>query len=353
MVMKPRHSLFRAVRLGVLVAVCSCMLIIGLGTSIQTANAQQPPLSGASPTVRPVATDTPLPPQADGLYRIGPGDVLAVQVFDYPQLSREAVRVDGHGFIEMPLIDGDIQAACQTENELAKELATRYLKYQRNPHVDIFVKEYNSQPVAVIGAVGKPGRFQLQRRIRLLELISFAGGPSDKAGRRIQIAHTGVGAMCNDAGIVAPSNDVIPDFEIYNLYDTLLGATKSNPFVRPGDIITIPEAEQAFVVGNVFKPSIIPLKETITVSQAVAMAGGLLPDTKTDRIRIIRKGTGEGNQSEILVNLKAVSQHRAEDVMLQSGDIVDVPISGGKKLLRNIISTLVPVIGNLPIYVLR
>ncbi len=349
-----KGSLFRANRFGVVGVVGTCALIIWLGTSVQIARAQQTTAGTTPNTVKPAEIAPPAASsQASGLYRIGPGDVLDIRVFDYPQLSRDAVRVDGRGVIRMPLIEDEFQAACRTEAELAKEIATRYLKYQKNPHVDVFVKEYNSQPVAVIGAVDKPGRFQIQRPVRLLELISLAGGPTDKAGKRIQIAHTGGVPTCNATGMVSAGEDALEDFDTYNLNDTQLGDSKSNPYVRPGDIVTIPEAEQVFVVGNVFRPSIIPLKETVTVSQAIAMAGGMLPDTKIDRVRIIRKMPGATDKSEIFVNLQAISQRRAEDAVLQSGDIVDVPVSAGKKLLRSIVSTLVPAVGNLPIYVVR
>ncbi|HLE62552.1 MAG TPA: polysaccharide biosynthesis/export family protein, partial [Pyrinomonadaceae bacterium] len=110
-------------------------------------------------------------------YQIGPGDILEIRVFNRPQLSREAVRVDARGMIRVPLIEEGIRAACRTETELAKELGKRYLEYLRNPSIEVFVKEFQSQPVAVLGAVVTPGRFQLQRRVRLLELLSYAGGP--------------------------------------------------------------------------------------------------------------------------------------------------------------------------------
>ena len=85
-----------------------------------------------------------VPVQAqDDRYRIGPGDVLDIRVFNRPQLSREAVRVEGSGMIRMPLIETEIQAACQTEGELAKEISTRYAKYYKNLQVDVFIKEYH------------------------------------------------------------------------------------------------------------------------------------------------------------------------------------------------------------------
>src|SRR5438045_4709668 len=89
----------------------------------------------------------------DDRYRIGAGDVLDIRVYNRPQLSREAVRVEGNGMIRMPLIESEIQAACHTEGELAKEIATSYAKYYKNLQVDVFIKEYHSKQVAIIGAV--------------------------------------------------------------------------------------------------------------------------------------------------------------------------------------------------------
>src|SRR5438445_6437343 len=125
--------------------------------------------------------------QASERYRIGAGDVLDIRIYNRPQLSRDAVRVEGNGMIRMPLIDGEIQAACKTEGELAKEISTRYARYYRNLPVDVFIKEYHAREVALIGAVNEQGRYQMQRHIRLLELLTFAKGPSDKAGQTINI----------------------------------------------------------------------------------------------------------------------------------------------------------------------
>ena len=294
----------------------------------------------------------------DERYRIGPGDLLDVRVFNRPQLSRESVRVDARGIIRMPLIEMDIQAACLTESELAKEVIDRYRKYQRNPQVDVFVKEYNSQPVAVIGAVDKPGRFQLQRRVRLLELISSAGGPTDKAGKRVQVAHVGRRFTCQGAAPENPGGTLseqaeVTDYDIFNLTETMQGEEKSNPYVQPGDIVSVPEAQQAFVVGNVFKPTSIPLREPTTVTEAIAMAGGALPDTKTDRIRVIRKVSGDTDKMELIVNLQDIVRKKSTDLLLQPGDIVEVTVSGGKRLLRNIYSAMGPALGNMPFFVIR
>ena len=281
-------------------------------------------------------------------YRIGPGDVLDVRVFNKPQFSRDGVRVDGRGMIRMPFIDGEIQAACMTEQQLADDIGTRYVDYLRSPQVDVFIREFQSQPVAVLGAVRAPSRFQLQRRVRLLELLSFAGGPTENAGRTIQIVHTTTSAACNDAGRLETNETEASALDNYKLDETLNGADEANPFVRPGDVVSIAEADQAYVVGNVLRPSAIPLKESITVSRAIAMSGGLMPDTKTDRVRIVRQPPGSAAKTEIFVDLKAIDRRNAEDVVLQAGDIVDVPVSGSKRLLRSLIGAVVPSIAQLP-----
>jgi polysaccharide biosynthesis/export protein len=285
----------------------------------------------------------------DDRYRIGVGDVLEVRVFNRPQLSREAVRVEGNGVIRMPLIETEIQAACRTESELAQEIARLYLEYQKNPQVDVFVKEYNSQPVAVMGAVNTPGRFQLQRRVRLLELLAFAGGPAERAGRNVQVIHNAPSFTCD---LPAASAEEIP-VSSYRLHDLMQGDARANPFVRPGDVVTITEAEQAFVVGNVLKPSTIPLRDKVTVSQAIAMAGGTLPDTQSNRIRVIRNDPRTNGRMELVVDLKAVARHQSEDIALQANDIVEVPTAGGRRFLRNLLGGVLPSIARLPVQVIR
>lgn len=288
----------------------------------------------------------------DARYRIGAGDVLDIRIFNRPQLSREAVRVDGRGIIRMPLIEGEIKAACLTEGELAGEIARLYLKYQRNPQVDVFVKEFSSQPVAVIGAVIAPGRFQLQRRVRLLELLSFAGGPTERAGRSIHLVHDGTAPLC-EAPSRAESGEIAETgFVSYTLGDTLRGDVNANPFVQPGTVITLPDAEQVFVVGNVLRPSALPLKELTTISRALAMAGGTLPDTKTEQVRIIRQLPGSTTKTEIVVNLKAINKRQAEDVLLQANDIVEVPTASGKRLLRSLVGAIVPSVAQIPVRVI-
>lgn len=285
--------------------------------------------------------------QTGDRYRIGPGDVLDIRIFNRPQLSRDAVRVEGSGMIRMPLVDGEIQAACKTEGELAQDIKTRYLKYYRNPQVDVFVKEYHAREVAVIGAINEQGRYQMQRRLRLLDLLTYAKGPSDKAGQTINIVRAPRSGLCNN-GVSA--TDEGGSFISLRLNDTMRGEEKANPYVEPGDIVTLPEADQVYVIGNVYSPKTLPLKEPITVSRAVAMAGGPLRDSKTDRVHIVRQQPG--GEAEIFVDLKKIASKQATDVLLQPNDIVEVRESASKSMIRSLLGVVAPAMGQLPVRVI-
>ena len=311
--------------------------------------AQQTSSLPEKPSVRETA-------QVSG-YQIGAGDLLDIRMLNKPQLSREGVRVDENGMIVLPLI-GDVRASCLTERQLAREITELYREYQNNPQVDVFVKDYQSQAVAIIGAVRNPGRFQLQRPFRLLEILSFSGGPSDRAGRTVQIIHSEPSRRCAESQhpngqVEADTRKAINDVVILQLRDLMRGDNAANPFVRPGDIITILEADQVYVVGNVLRPMALPLTEPLTISRAIAMAGGLMPDTKSDKVRIVRQLPGSGSKQEIVVDLKAIDKERAPDVLLQANDIVDVPVSGSKRFFRDLVSIVAPTVGSLPVRVIR
>jgi polysaccharide export outer membrane protein len=283
----------------------------------------------------------------DDRYRIGPGDVIDIRIYNRPNISRDGVRVEGNGMFRMPLIDSEIQAACKTEGELAKELATRYSKFYKNLQVDVFIKEYHSQQVAILGAVNEQSRFELQRRIRLLELLTYARGLSGKAGQTINIVHSTAPSLCKSG-----NDDEIAAFSSYPLRDTMIGDPKANPYLESGDVVTVLEADQVYVVGNVYTPLTIPLKEPITLSRAVAMAGGAKQDTKKDKIRIVRQEPGGLAKKELIVDLSAIEKKQADDIALMPNDIIDVPLSTGRSLLRGIVMGGAQSVTQLPVRVI-
>jgi polysaccharide export outer membrane protein len=304
------------------------------------------------------AAQTPSAPVAavaasadDNRYRIGPGDVLEIRVLKAPELSRDAVRVDQRGMIRMPMITDEISAACLTEAELQQKIATLYLEYKRHPIVDVFIKEYQSQPVSIVGQVNNQRpegtQFRLHRQVRLLEVIALAGGLSEHAGQTVNVVHAGGADLC------APRSDIAANSDLgvlisYRLADTMKGLPEANPILRSGDIVVVPEGAQAYVVGNVIKPSTIPLREPTTVSRAIAMAGGTGPASKKDQVRIVRQVPGSQVKQQIFVDLSAIEKRKAEDIILIPNDIVDVPTSGTKTLLRSLVGAVAPAMAQVP-----
>jgi protein involved in polysaccharide export with SLBB domain len=308
-------------------------------------------------------------------YRIGPGDQVSIDFYGKAQLSR-LERVDARGMIRMPLIDEDIRAGCRTENELADEIARMYRVRQllKNPTVSVSVKDFQSQPVAVIGAVKTPGQFKLQRSVRLLELVVFhAGGPTATAGRKIQILSTvppipcegspslspGNASVTNaEASVVTPGNAATTNAEAgvvtYDLKDLMQGNDAMNPYVHQGDIINIPAAEEVLIVGQVSKPSAVSIAEPMTLSRAIATVGGILPDGKKDKIRIRRQIPGSATTNDIFVDIKARDKSQGEDFLLQGGDIVEVSgKTGFQAALSSFTKSLLPMVVGLPTRVIR
>lgn len=300
------------------------------------APAQPPQTSANAP-----ASDEP--DTSTDAYRIGAGDVLEIVVVTgsgrSPQLSADNLQVNEKGQIQV--FDGITGAACLTTGELAATLKTRYLQYKREPlSVVVNVKEYRSQLVAVIGAVKSPGRFEMRRPIRLLELLAlYAGGPSEVSDGRIEVVHT-QNSVCTGPDARA---EVAMASASYKWDDVRVGRDEANPYVRPGDVISLSDAPQAFVIGNVRDPKNIPLKERITLTTALAMAGGTLESTKSDKIRIERQKPGGVSKDVLIVNLNAIKKQQVADIELMPGDIVEVPSSTPGKLLRGLINSVVPI----------
>jgi len=270
----------------------------------------------------------------DERYRMGPGDLLEVTVFGYPELARE-IRIDGNGMISMPLLDGNLQAACRTPDELEQDLANRYLEYLKRPQIQVLVKEYSSQPVVVVGAVTKPGTtLQLERRVRVREMLAIAGGPSPDAGKVLQIVHDdNFVRLCHAADPSAAAGRSQSDV---TTLDLAMSASQLDPYLNPGDIISVPQADQAFVVGNVYKPTPIALNGDITVTRAIAMAGGTLPDTKSRQVQILRHVNGTVGNTQIVVNLEGINRNKKEDPVLRPGDIVYVPPAELAKIAKSL-----------------
>src|SRR5258706_4969830 len=133
-----------------------------------------------------------------------------------------------------------------------------------------------------MGAVTVPGQLRLERQGRLLGLLRSAGGPCAAAGRVIHVIHTGGPHLCQKDAPESKAPGALQSLSVFRLDDTLRGKEDANPIMQPGDMVSVPDADQVFVIGHVLAPRSITLKDKpITVSRAIAMAGGTARDGET------------------------------------------------------------------------
>lgn len=281
------------------------------------------------------AVPVSMPGQQSGeeRYRIGFQDTLEIQVFRHADLNQR-VSVNANGTINLFRLRDPIVAVCKTERELANDIAAAYEKdYLRNPEVNVVAVEQRSQAYGVLGAVEKPGWYFISRPIRLLELLAQAGGHTDKAGSRIAVARTGSNSNCKlNQGPVANENAI--DVMYFNVKDVL--EAKQNLVMRPGDIISVLDADVIYVYGNVAKQGQVIMKEPITLTQAIASAEGLRSATKKDNIRVLRQKSGNPEREEFVYDLNEIDKGKMADPYLEPNDIVAVGEDKTKSILNSI-----------------
>ena len=274
-------------------------------------------------------------------YRIGYQDTIEVTVYRHPDLT-QTMSISPDGTISMPRIDQPIVAVCKTERELKANIENLYKTYLRNPYVNVRAVDQKSQPFAVIGAVKNPGNFYLNRKIQLLGLLALAGGPDyERSGSKIRIARVGNVSSCEETP-ETENKDI--EFVSYNLKDVQDG--KQNPWMQPGDVVSVLEADEAYVVGNVFKPAKVSLKDPKTLTQAIAYAGGLDATAKTDKVVIRRQEVGSQDKTELVYDLKDIREKRIPDPQLQANDIVEVSNDRNKSIKNGLIKVLTGSIPN-------
>jgi len=249
-------------------------------------------------------------------YRIGPEDILEINVFEVEEMNR-TVRVEEDGTITLPLI-GRVAVGGLTQEGVAQKL-TELLQagFIKNPQVTIFIKEYKSRQVGVLGAVETPGSYQLVGRKTLLQMLSMAGGLSETAGNDVLILREGPDGETSTIRI-----------DLRELW--VNGNKELNIPIEPNDVINVPVDREirVFVTGRVRNPGPITAKlsEGITLLQAIAGAGGLAEGAKQTAITIKRKGPG-GQEVMFKVNYRDVVKGKKMDMPLQEGDVVVVPES--------------------------
>jgi polysaccharide biosynthesis/export protein len=251
----------------------------------------------------------------DSTLKLGVGDLVEMTVYNVPDLTTK-MRVASDGEIYLPLISY-VHVAGLTIEEAEDLIQSRLTEehYLKDPHVSLFVSEYASAGASIFGEVMRPGIYPVLGQPHLFDLISSAGGLTEKAGHSIIVTHRSE----PDKSITIPFTQDLAE------------NPQANILIRPGDTVVVRKADIAYVLGDVARPSgFLMDRGSLTVMQAVALAGGTNRTAKMDGARILRKG--KNGTDEIKVKLKQILAAKAPDIPLQADDVLIIPASAGKIL---------------------
>jgi len=273
-----------------------------------------------------------------GDYQIGSGDLLGIEIFDVPELSRD-VRVNETGYISLPLMPSKVRAAgltpFQLQDKLAELLQTNGLV--STPQVSVSLKEQHGQPITVIGAVNNPIMIQATRNTTLLQALSQAGGIVEDAGGTVIVTRTSPD-ISGSADSVDGSTRSVPQSFTIRLSDILeSGDARFNIPLLGGDVVSVPRAGIIYVVGAVAKPGGFLLQndfDRMTMLKMISLAGGITNTAKQKKTVILRKNPDTGTRDQVPVDLNKIMQLKSQDVQLQANDILFVPDSAGLKALH-------------------
>jgi len=324
-------------------------------------------------------------PLARSDYRIGADDQLDISVLEASELDRP-VRVSASGQIALPLV-GVVRSAGLTTLELSavlEEILRR--NYIKDPHVTVQVREMQSHSVSVVGAVKKPGVFQIRGPKSVIELLSMAEGLSEDAGDTVIVDRhdeiPGFRSLWSNDSEIAPAaseeppspevpvdsaksnakeaparpssaseepSDVV-NIDLKRLLET--GDSQLNVLVYPGDIVKVTRAELVYVVGEVGKPGGFQLKsnENISALQAIALAQGLTHTSAAAHSRIIHTDPITGRRQETSIDLKKVLAGKIADPILAPRDIVFVPNSASRTAMYRSIDAAISVGTGVAVY---
>ena len=178
--------------------------------------------------------------------------------------------------------------------------------------------------IAVLGAVKIPGRLKFERGIRLREVLTHTGGPSERAGKIVRVVRTCECTSCqNEQTKARDSSD-------YELSAVLLGREGANPDLAPGDKVIIPEAELVFVrLNGLTSQRSVVYREGLRLTRVLA-AIGIAMDSDLMNVKIHHPRTAQQQYGFDLVNLKAIREGWIEDPLLRPWDILELSDGQGR-----------------------
>lgn len=261
-------------------------------------------------------------------YAVGPQDLLEVSLFNIDAQdglpNKVQVRVGNNGLITLPLL-GQVQAAGMTRTELEESLRKQYGKFMHEPDVGVALAENHSKSIYLLGAVKNPGVFPVTGQETLRRLLAMAGGLTGGAGMFVHVSRQ---LAAEEQAYVISLDDLAND-----------KSGKFNLFVRAGDFINVPLAGTFYVDGHVERPNAYPLARPYTLSQAVALAGGLAPYAQASNITLIRRGP-QAEMQVLYRDLEKIRSGEEDDIKIAENDVVVVPASMAKIVISALLSSV-------------
>jgi len=300
-------------------------------------------------TVAPAANATGA--AVGSTYILGPDDLIVIHALDGEEFSEKPVRIDMSGNIRLPLV-GRVHAGGRTVEQLEAELFSSLKPYIKDPQVAVSVTEFRSQPISVIGEVMSEGVHQLQGKKTLVEIISLAGGVKDDAGSKIKITRKlEWGPIPLPGAKNDPSGQYsIAEVDVKNIVEARDPA--ENIRIYPEDVISVPRAEIVYVIGEVTKPGGYVLRErqSISVLQALSMAGGASKGAGIKNARILRLVADQDERQELPLDLKKIMSGTGPDAQLHAEDILFIPGNVQKNIALRTLEAAITIGTGLAIY---
>jgi polysaccharide export outer membrane protein len=320
----------------------ACFILVQAGCSSSTTNPPTPESIASrkpsGPSVdeinKALTTMASQAPSSSSDYQIGPEDLLNITIYNIMESNSGLtprtvmVRVSQQGAINLPLL-GELPVKGMTVSALEQKLRELYDKYIHFPQIGVLVAEYR-QKVSIVGAVQKSGEFVISGPKTLIDVLAMAGGVTTTAGTQAHLYRRG------------------PNGQQTFIIDLLVLASNPGSYndktlnqpLEPGDVINVPQAGMFFVDGAVRSPGSFPLGRRFTLTQALAIAGGMDRDLSSSEVSIYRK-TGSHEIQTISVNFDEILAGKAVDPPIESDDVIIVPISSAKYVWNKYLAQII------------
>ncbi len=265
-------------------------------------------------------------------YRLGGGDLIEVGVYGVDDFQH-TLRINSSGSINLPLV-GEVEARGLTAAQLEQKLHTLLDgDLIRNPHVSVFVKEYRSQPLLILGAVNRPGQYQIIQQTHLIDVIAMAGGLGPDAADHVVVQRR-VSRSNKGADNSTPEPPQVVEIDLKELLTD--GNLSLNVPVQGGDVINVPkrQVEIFYVIGEVHRagPFELPSDKKLLLTQAIALAGGPTRTAKAKNARLVRYDQEGGVRQDIALNVSAILKGEEPDIPISPNDVIFIPGSNIKTI---------------------